>query len=41
MFYALHKYGICAPSIFKTTEYMLGAKLLETLFVLSFNHENP
>jgi hypothetical protein len=27
--------------IFTTTEHVLGANLLETLFVLSFNHQNP
>jgi hypothetical protein len=39
--YPLCKYGICAPPVFKTTKYMLGANLLETMFVLSFNHQNP
>jgi hypothetical protein len=28
----------CAPSVFKITKHTLGAKLLKTLFVLSFNH---
>jgi hypothetical protein len=31
---------IDAPSVFTTTEHVLGANLLETLFVLSFNHQN-
>jgi hypothetical protein len=37
----LYLYGICAPPVFKIIEYMLGENLLETLFVLSFNHQNP
>jgi hypothetical protein len=34
-------YGICAPPVFRIIVYILGANLLETLFVLSFNHQNP
>jgi hypothetical protein len=33
-------YGICAPPVFRITVYILGANLSETLFVLSFNHQN-
>jgi hypothetical protein len=32
---------VYATSVFKTTEHTIGANLLETLFVLSFNHTNP
>jgi hypothetical protein len=32
---------ICASPVCRITVYMLGANLLESLFVLSFNHQNP
>jgi hypothetical protein len=32
---------ICASPVCRMTVYILGANLLETLFVLSFNHQNP
>jgi hypothetical protein len=32
---------ICASPVCRITMYMLGANLLESLFVLSFNHQNP
>jgi hypothetical protein len=32
---------ICASPVCRITAYMLGANLLESLFVLSFNHQNP
>jgi hypothetical protein len=34
-------YGIYAPPFFRITIYILEENLLETLFVLSFNHQNP
>jgi hypothetical protein len=37
----LHTHIICASLVCKITVYMLGANLLESLFVLSFNHQNP
>jgi hypothetical protein len=36
---SLITHRVCAP-IFETTRHVLGANLLETLFVLSFNHQN-
>jgi hypothetical protein len=36
-----HAYMICASPVCRITVYILGANLLETLFVLSFNHQNP
>jgi hypothetical protein len=32
---------ICASPVCKIIVYMLGANLLKSLFVLSFNHQNP
>jgi hypothetical protein len=32
---------ICASPVCKITVNMLGANLLESVFVLSFNHQNP
>jgi hypothetical protein len=32
---------ICASLVCRITVNMLGANLLESLFVLSFNHQNP
>jgi hypothetical protein len=32
---------ICASPVCRITVYILGANLLETLFVLSFDHQNP
>jgi hypothetical protein len=32
---------VCASPVCRTIVYMLGANLLESLFVLSFNHQNP
>jgi hypothetical protein len=32
---------ICASPVCRITVYILGANLLESLFVLSFNHQNP
>ena len=32
---------ICASPVCRIIVYMLGANLLESLFVLSFNHQNP
>jgi hypothetical protein len=32
---------ICASPVCRITMYMLGANLLESQFVLSFNHQNP
>jgi hypothetical protein len=37
----LHTHKICASPVCKIIAYMLGANLLESLFVLSFNHQNP
>jgi hypothetical protein len=37
----LRTYMICASPVCRITVYMLGANLLESLFVLSFNHQNP
>jgi hypothetical protein len=37
----LHTHKICASPVCRITVYMLGANLLESLFVLSFNHQNP
>jgi hypothetical protein len=37
----LHTHKICASPVCRITVYMLGANLLESLFVLSFNQQNP
>jgi hypothetical protein len=37
----LHTHKICASPVCRIIVYMLGANLLESLFVLSFNHQNP
>ena len=41
MLFYLHTHKICASPLYRITVYMLGANLLESLFVLSFNHQNP
>jgi hypothetical protein len=37
----LHTLMICASPVCRITVNMLGANLLESMFVLSFNHQNP